>query len=170
MIELINAVVACLTHVNSQEALETVCSNSKALVGAKYTAVKQEVQHMEQVLLREIGFQLVVDNSHRYILNFSKSLQLNHSIVQLAVFLGNDSLLYSPACLLFSAAEIAAGCLLVASRLLARRYTLPRSDVLNHFAAFGLCLENVDNVGHVLVDMTNRRMEKSRDLQQTDPL
>lgn len=116
-VDLFNALKRCQHGPASQELEASV---SDVIVGDEYVAVKQQVLVSEQVLLREIRFELAVDHPWRYLFNFATCLGCSRDATQLAAFLVNDSLVDTDLCLRHRAPEIAAGCLAVALALLER--------------------------------------------------
>lgn len=169
VIELINALKSCQSHEQAEaQSLEDARSQGAsleptfiALVAHESQAVEEEIYFQEQVLLREIGFNLVVKSSHKYLLNFAKSLQLKAHSVRLAVFLCNDSLVYTSTCLKFEATEIAAACI-QASLLLSK--TDP--DLLKYTIAglLGLSREKVHEITNAVIDMLVAQKQDSHAL------
>ena len=128
-------------------------SKAEVLVGEQCLAVKQEIQVKEQVLLREIYFEVAVEDSQKYLLNFAKSLQLDPAIVHLAAFLCNDSLVYTNLCLRFIAAEVAAGCIVAAVRLMEGRKLLVSKIDTSAFSVWtGLSQKRVERVAFDMID------------------
>lgn len=155
-VELINALKLCLVP-NFQLSSESADHPGiDVLVGDPCLAVKQELQHKEQILLREIRFNLTVEDSQKYLLNCAKSLKLNADIVKLAAFLCNDSLVHTNACLHFHAAEIAAGCLLAAFHLLRQKYTIPLEQQPFFPKIPSFSQENIDKVLHLLLEIIEK--------------
>ena len=111
--ELLNAVrfvAANASCSSSPEAAVATPAHFIALVGQSYYAVKQDLIFDEQLLLRSINFDIVVEHPHKYLLNFAKAIGATHSLVQMAVSLLNDSIIYSNLCLSQLPADIAAAC------------------------------------------------------------
>lgn len=152
--ELINALKSCLAKSQASKPSDTSVTSSprmEVLVGEECAAIKQEMQFKEQVLLREISFDLQVNSSQKYLLNFARSTQMHASIVKIAAFLCNDSLVYTDLCIRYETAEIAAGCLAAAS-LIGRAVQL--SDKAFDFTlAFDISRSKMDAVGFVLLQM-----------------
>ena len=152
-VELINALKACLAKSQGSKPSNSGCTVHppiEVLVGEECTAIKQEMQFKEQVLLRETSFNLHVNNTQKYLLNFGKSAEMQASTVQIASFLCNDSLVYTNLCTQYEAAEIAAGCLVAAS-LIGRIARLHKQSL--DFSNFGLPKLRVEAVAHLLFEM-----------------
>lgn len=149
--DLINALKAG-SSVES-DSLNEPSSKFEALIGERCAAVQQEIQQREQILLREIAFDLNVEDGQRTLLNLARSMGLDARIVRLASFLCNDSLVYTDACICFKAAEIAAGCLLAACEILKFR-KIQESQRLLSLPSVPQCRQDKsEEVANLLLDM-----------------
>ena len=157
--ELINALKACLAK--SQAAASSEASSGphiEVLVGEECTAIKEEMQFKEQILLREISFELYVNGSQKYLLNFARSAQIGASVARIASFLCNDSLVYTDLCIHFEAAEIAAGCLVAAS-LIGQNARL-HAEPLDFLSALDVPKDRVQAIAFVLIEMLEANDQK----------
>ena len=148
--DLFNALKSCQTVMERGMPVAASGSGGAAnvIVGSEYAAVKRQVHLSEQVLLRQISFNLAVKHPHRYLLNFGKSFGLDRAAMQLAVFLANDSLVYTDLCLHVTAPELAAACLTTALCL------LKKDDLLGgDYSALGLSQEQVAVASSALLGM-----------------
>ena len=121
------------------------------LVGQEYYAMKQILIIDEQILLRTVNFDIVVEHPHRYVLNFSKLLGVTHSLVQMALVLLNDSLVYTNACLVFEPADIAAASLEAAFEIVGA----PSHMISTNWAALGVHQQHVESASLALLDMVD---------------
>jgi hypothetical protein len=95
------------------------------LVGDKYYAIKDQLIHDEQVLLRSLHFNIGHDHPHGYLLNICNVLQCSCQLAQTAICLLNDSLMYTDMCTRTLPWDLAAGALHLASLLLGVAHELP---------------------------------------------
>ena len=149
-VDLFNALKSCQSVMEKGTPMAASSSGGAAdvIVGSEYAAVKRQVHLSEQILLRQISFNLAVKHPHRYLLNFGKSCGLGRAAMQLAVFLANDSLVYTDLCLLVTASELAAACLRIAVCL------LKTDDPLGgDYSALGLSQEQVAVASSALLQM-----------------
>lgn len=123
--------------------------DSLILVGQEYYAMKQILIVDEQLLLRTINFDIVVEHPHRYVLNFSKFLGVTHSLVQMALALLNDSLVYTNISLVFEPADIAAASLEAAFEMAGA----PSHMFSTKWEALGVNQQHVESVSLALMDM-----------------
>lgn len=153
LVDLFNALKRCQSVQSGDKP-----NASDIIVGDQYSAVKQLVHVSEQVLLRETHFDLAVDHAAPFLLNFGKSLGCTRSAVRLAIFLLNDSLVYTDTSLHFTAAEIAAGCLTVALGILREDVGREHQESVQ-LGVLGLAQERINNVGQSLVDMLEQSFD-----------
>lgn len=123
-----------------------------ALVGEQYYSRKQQLILDEQSLLRAIDFNIVVQHPHKYLLNFAKTVQASCNVVQLAICLLNDSLVFTSLSISSSASEVAAGALHLASQLLNATDQLPLHQGVAWWEALGVSTAQVEHVGHAILD------------------
>mmetsp|Transcript_13215 Transcript_13215/g.18089 ORF Transcript_13215/g.18089 Transcript_13215/m.18089 type:complete len:165 (+) Transcript_13215:348-842(+) len=79
----------------------------------KYTTSKRNIIETEHYLLRVLNFVMEEDLPQKYMLNFSRYLNLSAGIVQNAWKYLNDSF-FTSVCVSFTPEEIACGCLCIA--------------------------------------------------------
>lgn len=121
------------------------------LVGEDYYSKKQTLVDNEQLLLRHIQFNLLVDHPHRYLFNFARLLGCQNKLVQLALCIVNDSLRLTQLAVDESAADIAGAALHISSLLLGQAQELPYKDCSSWWDALGLELEHLEDIGSVLL-------------------
>ncbi len=124
-----------------------------ALVGQQYYALKQTLIMDEQLLLRTINFDIVVEHPHKYLLNFGKLTDATHSLIQMAVSILNDSLIYTTLCMSHRPADIAAACIQIAGDLIGPAHHLPFPDMSPGWSSLGILVEQMDSAGVALLDM-----------------
>ena len=124
-----------------------------AVVGQQYYALKQTLIADEQFLLRTINFDIVAAHPHKYIFNFGSLIGIKHTVMQLAVSILNDSVVYTKLCLLQSPADIAAACLQLAFELLSPTVQLPFLESKSGWNAVGVMTQQVEAIGIALLDM-----------------
>jgi len=131
-----------------------------AIVGQEYYALKETLITDEQILLRTINFEIVVEHPHKYLFNFGKLINAKFSLIQMAVSILNDSIVHTKLCLAHPPADIAAACLQVASEL-SNPLQLPVVNSPSDWGALGVKPQHVDQIGLALLDMIVSNMEPS---------
>lgn len=129
-----------------------------AIVGQEYYALKESLITDEQILLRTINFEIVVEHPHKYLFNFGKLINAKCSLIQIAVSILNDSIVHTTLCLAHPPADIAAACLQVASEL-SNPLQLPVVSSPSDWGALGIKPQQVDHIGLALLDMIVSSME-----------
>ena len=124
------------------------------LVGQLYYSLKQTLILDEQYLLRTINFDIVVEHPHKYLLNFAKTVDARHGLVQLSVSLLNDSIVYSNLCLSHSPADIAAACLQLSGDILGSKVNMPSLEPKSVWSALGVDVQTLEVIAMTLLDMT----------------
>lgn len=81
----------------------------------EYAPLKEKVVHMEQVILRVIGFDLELNHPFRYLLHYGHALRCSQPVIQQAYAITVDAL-WSPACMSLPPHHIAGGALYLAKR------------------------------------------------------
>ncbi len=127
-----------------------------AIVGQEYYALKETLITDEQILLRTINFEIVVEHPHKYLFNFGKLINAKFSLIQMAVSILNDSIVHTTLCLAHPPADIAAACLQVASEL-SNPLQLPVVSSPSDWGALGV--QNVDHIGLALLHMIVSNMQ-----------
>lgn len=121
---------------DDQQAAEASAGQFEMLVGEAYYTAKAQLITDEQVLLRVMQFDIGVEQPHKYLLCFSKTLRAPQEVVRLATCALNDSLVYSDACLKRTPDTVAAAALHVAAQL--AQYPLPQLGQSGCWGALGL--------------------------------
>lgn len=157
--DLLNAVhimAASSIAANTAEepASDTSVPGFTALVGQSYYNLKQTLILDEQYLLRTIDFDIVVEHPHKYLLNFAKAIGAKRSLVQAAVSLLNDSIVYSNLCLSHQPADIAAASLQLGVCILGSDISLPNWESTSGWTALGIDAERLEHIANMLLDMT----------------
>ena len=124
-----------------------------ALVGEPYYALKQTLIMDEQYLLRSINFNIVVVHPHKFLLNYAKSIGAQHSLVQLAVSLLNDSIHHSALSVSHAPADVAAACLYTAGHILGAKADMQCVGNVSGWSAFGVSVQNLTAIAAVLLDL-----------------
>lgn len=133
-------------------------SEFEAIVGQEYYALKETLITDEQLLLRTINFDIVVEHPHKYLFNFGKLINAKFKLIQMAVSILNDSIVLTKLCLAYPPADIAAACLQVASEL-SYPLQLPIVNSPSDWGALGVKPQNVDLIGLALLDVIVSNME-----------
>ena len=128
------------------------------IVGQEYYALKETLITDEQILLRTINFEIVVQHPHKYLFNFGKLINAKFSLIQMAVSILNDSIVHTTLCLAHLPADIAAACLQVASEL-SNPLQLPVVSSPSDWGALGVKQQTVDHIGLALLDMIVSNMQ-----------
>lgn len=123
-----------------------------ALVGEQYYKTKRALIMVEQLILRNIDFNIVAEHPHKYLLNFARTIKASRKVVQLAICVLNDSLVYTKLCVSHSAPEVAAGGLHLAYHLTGVASELPQQCGVAWWVALGIDTSQVEDVGAVLLD------------------
>ena len=132
-----------------------------AIVGQPYYALKQTLITDEQVLLRTISFEIVVEHPHKYLLNFGKLMDAKHSLIQMAISILNDSIVHTRLCLAHPPADIAAACLRLADELMGLTLQTPFLDASLDWNALGVKIQQMELIELALLDMIAINMEHS---------
>lgn len=77
------------------------------LVGASYYASKQRMLDAEQILMRTLRFQMLVEQPHALLLNLASQLRAPGGMVEVALALLSDAWCCSTACRFFTPLELA---------------------------------------------------------------
>ena len=127
------------------------------IAGQEYETVKSQVYRSEQILLRETRFNLAFELPAPFLLNFARCLRCSRPLVQLALFLENDSLVFTDMCLHFAAPDLAAACLSVASMILKQPLQPGKSFPVS---LLGVSHERVEEAADILLDLLELAKEK----------
>ena len=128
-------------------------TTASVLVGEEYYAAKQTLISQEQVLLRLMHFNLVVDHPQRYLLNYAHTLQCRPEMLQLAMCLLNDSLRTTALSTTCSGPELAGAALHLSSLLLGQARDLPFQASHSWWNALDLQLDRIEEIGAGLLAM-----------------
>ena len=124
-----------------------------AIVGQPYYALKQTLIIDEQVLLRTISFEIVIEHPHKYLLNFGKLIDAKHSLIQIAISILNDSIVHTRLCLAHPPADIAAACLHIADEILGVTLQTPCLNASSAWSALGVNMQQMEMIELALLDM-----------------
>ncbi|KAL3139608.1 hypothetical protein ABBQ38_003926 [Trebouxia sp. C0009 RCD-2024] len=142
------------TVIKATEGSEPDAPGFSPLVGQPYYNLKQTLILDEQYLLRTISFDIVVEHPHKFLLNFAKTMDARHGLVQLSVSLLNDSIVYSNLCLSHPPAEIAAACLQLSGNILGSSVSVPSLEPRSGWSALGVDVQRLEVIAMTLLDMT----------------
>ena len=146
------SMVHCAAASSNNDAVPAQTEHWAAIVGEQYYARKRQLILDEQIVLRAIDFNIVVDHPHKYLMNFAKTIKASSELVQLAVCVLNDSLVYTNLSVSCSAPEVAAGTLHLATQLLDIADKVQHQQGQAWWEFLGCSTATVTHVGAMLLD------------------
>lgn len=130
-----------------------MAEGSIQLVGAEYYALKDRLIRDEQLLLRAMDFDIVIEHPHALLLNMCHQIKCSCAVVKMSLCFLNDSLLYSNLCLSCTPSELAAACVHLTSLCLGVAETLPSTRRKSWWDAFGVTHSKIEFVGHEIMNV-----------------
>lgn len=163
---LLNTVLQLLSTENASHVMETFPDLAVALtkvnhpkqthavlVGDEYYEAKEKLLQAEQLLLRQLHFDLVLDEPYKYLFNFLNSISAPTALSSASVSLLNDAATCSTLCISHPAHLVAAAAITVSAGLLRMTQQLPSSGNRQWWHALDITTDEMDHVSHRLLDL-----------------